>query len=355
MLKGTMGGLSVLSILLLTSFNCASSKQIKCPQHIKTFSAYPNEEAPTPDFYFKCENQTAVLRQCPAGFIYHFLTEKCIKSFTNVQNSRQKSNSDEGTTNDITHLSNQPTLGRIVNLGNLYYATTDHIANNENLWSQEDLEKMSLKQKSTKSSETETLITKDQLARNNMLKIEASLALSFMGGMVKVTGSAKYLDERRLQTNSVQVSLKFEATTSTESITADMKAHLSFTEICDKVGKKNGPTHVVTSLKRGFIGIFSFIKQTEDKTKNAQVAGYLQALIKGLPSIEIDASAEVETEETEKISKESLYVKFWGTTILDEAVTTFEDAVKVYKKLPEKAKKKQKCSELRPNTHQCLL
>ena len=333
-----MGGQGVLPILLLTCLRCVSSKLIKCPTGIESFSAYPSEEAPTPDFYFNCENQIAVLRKCSTGFVYQFLNEKCIKSSAEIPNIRQRGNPSLGRNQGINPRRNQNTLGRTVNLGNIYYAANDEIRWDENLWSEKILKSMSQKQQD-ETSETDTLITQDQLDRNNLLDIEANLALGFMGGLVQIGGSAKYLDDRRTQTNSVQVSLKFDATTETEWITADMKQDISYTEICNKVGTKNGPTHVVTSLKRGFRAIFTFVKETEDKTKNAEVGGQLSVAIKSLPNIQIEGDASVETKETDKINKESLRVKFWGTTILDEAVTTFDDAVKVYKELPEKAKK----------------
>ena len=328
-----MGGQGVLPILLLTWLRCVSSKVIKCPTGIESFSAYPSVEAPTPDFYFNCENQIAVLKKCSTGFVYQFLNEKCIKS-----SAGQRGNPSLGRNQGIYPRRNQNTLGRRVNLGNIYYATNDEIRGDQNLWSKKILESMSQKQQD-ETSETDTLITQDQLDRNNLLDIEANLALSFMGGLVQIGGSAKYLDDRRTQTNSVQVSLKFDATTETEWITADMKQNISYTEICNKVGTKNGPTHVVTSLKRGFRAIFTFVKETEDRTKNAAVGGQLSVAIKSLPNIKIEGDASVETKETEKINKESLRVKFWGTTILKEAVTAFAAAVKVCKELPEKAKK----------------
>ena len=58
------------------------------------------------------------------------------------------------------------------------------------------------------------------------------------------------------------------------------------------------------------------------------MGGSLSIFVKSLPSIEIDGSATVNITETEKLNREPLHVNFWGTTILDEAVTTFDDAVK---------------------------
>ena len=69
------------------------------------------------------------------------------------------------------------------------------MAQDENLWSQETLRN---KKQTTKqfSSEHKVAITQTTLDRTNLLDIDASLKLSFMGGLVSIGGSAKYVDNR---------------------------------------------------------------------------------------------------------------------------------------------------------------
>ena len=73
-------------------------------------------------------------------------------------------------------------------------------------------------------------------------------------------GRAKYLRDDKLTENSVRVNLGYEATTGTETIPYELG--ISHPQLCDKVGKPNGPTHVVTSVTRGFRGIFVFQKDS---------------------------------------------------------------------------------------------
>ena len=85
--------------------------------------------------------------------------------------------------------------------GNLYYGDKDLVKSDENLWSSAVLNEMSRK-KSVESSDVRIAITQSTLDRTNMLDIDASLKMSFMGGLVKITGSANYLDNRRTKKNS---------------------------------------------------------------------------------------------------------------------------------------------------------
>ena len=85
--------------------------------------------------------------------------------------------------------------------GNIYYGSKDFVAQDENLWSQETLrnKKQTAKQF---SSEHKVAITQTTLDRTNLLDIDASLKLSFMGGLVSIGGSAQYLDNRVKKANS---------------------------------------------------------------------------------------------------------------------------------------------------------
>ena len=67
----------------------------------------------------------------------------------------------------------------------------------------------------------------------------------------------------------------------------------------------------------------------------------MKVVIKSLPSIQIEAEAGVNISEEEKILTQDLEVSFAGDTILEHSVSTFEDAVRVYKKFSEVAIKSQ--------------
>ena len=96
-----------------------------------------------------------------------------------------------------------------MSLGNIYYGQDDHIATDQNMWNSESLEKRNNIEK--KISHNDVRMTQTVLDRMNHFDIDASLKLSFLGGLgmtrclfifnlfllVSTSGSAHYLDDRR--------------------------------------------------------------------------------------------------------------------------------------------------------------
>ena len=96
---------------------------------------------------------------------------------------------------------------------------------------------------------------------------------------------------------------------------------------------------MVSSIIRGFRGIFNFKKTIEESEKKSEIGGKLSVLIKavpGLASAEGDVSLNIK--ESEKSMTKNLEVNFWGDTILKDSVTNFDDAVRVFKDFSKYAK-----------------
>ena len=79
-------------------------------------------------------------------------------------------------------------------------------------------------------------------------------------------------------------------------------------------------------------GIFIFSQATTDETKNAEVGGNLKVLIESLPALQVDGNANVILTEEEEMGTRNLSVSFWGDAIIRDSVSSFEDAVRVFKK-----------------------
>ena len=99
--------------------------------------------------------------------------------------------------------------------GHLYYGTIDKVATDESLWTKESLEKRRIENQQT--SDYKVHIAESTLDRANELDITATLALSFMGGLAKVTGSASYLEDRKVKKNSggIVLQMRFRKITKT--------------------------------------------------------------------------------------------------------------------------------------------
>ena len=139
-------------------------------------------------------------------------------------------------------------------------------------------------------------------------------------------------------TIAVSVSLIYNSRNKQESLTQELREKLDYPKVCELVGKKNGPTHVVSSIVRGFRGVFNFRKRVEESEKKSAIAGKLFVKIKSVPGTEIEGDASLNITEHEKNMTKNLEVNFWGDAILDYSVTTYEDAVKVFKDFSTYAK-----------------
>ena len=75
------------------------------------------------------------------------------------------------------------------------------------------------------------------------MKIEASLKVSFLGGLVSVGGSARFLNDKRSSKYSARVTLKYDARTRFEQLTM---AHLHTSKISfPEILEQTQATHVV--------------------------------------------------------------------------------------------------------------
>lgn len=331
------------TIFIILNTISISATSISCPRHIRKFQAYPYNDVEKRLFFYDCSKgeNVAQLRKCEDGKIYNSGLEKCIDNDRNdyiEEPRRYKRNINQQPTQatNTDSIVVQPTLGRSVRLGALYYGSTDRISVSEHLWNTETLENAFIEKRP--SSHTETKISENTLDRLNNFKIDASLGLSFMGGLIEVSGHAKYLNDRKKSTHSLSMAHISNAYTSTESITTDMYSQLDYPDLCKNVGSRHGPTHVVSSIKRGFKSIFNFHLEKSTDYSQTDVEGHLMAKIANLPSLKIDAKVELKMSETETITGEKIKCSFFGDTILDSSPTNFNDAIAIYKSMSKLAR-----------------
>lgn len=315
--------------------NPLKMKTIRCPPGLKAFAGFPSEDCPSEAHFYKCVKGIAVVSKCNSTSRYDPVLSDCApsKGTTAIQRKLSEGGSPAEYRIDVD------ALGREVHLGNIYYGQDDHIATDQNMWTSESLKKRKNVEK--KISKNEIRITESVVDRLNVLDIDASLKLSFLGGLVSVSGSARYLDDRRDRKEMVSVTFLYDSINRVESVTQEMRLQTDYyDDLCKNIGK-GGPTHVVSSVTRGFRGVLNFKKYLSDFSKESEVQGRLKAVINNLPSIQIEAEAGVKISENEKILVQDLDVSFSGDTILDESISNFEDAVSVYKDFSKFALKSQ--------------
>ncbi|CAL4098549.1 unnamed protein product [Meganyctiphanes norvegica] len=223
-------------------------------------------------------------------------------------------------------------IGRPFKLGMLYDCRSDTLIPGITLWSKEKLEKdLTVKKESTQSMKIEA---SDNLSdKASLINIDAYLKLSFLGGLVSVSGSAKYLDDRISSSHQERVTLKYECTTKFEHLSMQTLAveNIDYPTVFDK----QDATHVVTGIQYGARALFLFDKQHVSSEEKRKVGGAVEVIVKSIPSFQIEGGATLDLKDEQKEVSKSLNCTFYGDVRPKTNPTTFEEAIQVYKGLNE--------------------
>ncbi len=130
----------------------------------------------------------------------------------------------------------------LVTLGALYDSRTDTVLTGVSLWNPETIDENKYVVHG-EHSKTEFHASNYLLDRMDLIDLDAALKLSFMAGLVEVSGSAEYLSNHQLHENQVRVTLSYKSTLKTEEVryTSDEVDHPNR---CSEVPQA---THVITS------------------------------------------------------------------------------------------------------------
>jgi len=147
----------------------------------------------------------------------------------------------------VINILKRPALGQIAGLGALYDARSDNFIPASLLKEPPPATSIAVTQKHStaiKISKTDTY--KEKLDR---LDVEAELSASFLAGLVKVSGSGRYLSDKRETNLVMQSSMYYSITTVEEELnlaSIDIKRCLAFDTLDSDVA-----THVVTGISWG--------------------------------------------------------------------------------------------------------
>merc|ERR1711974_538550 len=130
-----------------------------------------------------------------------------------------------------------------------------------NLWSPEVIDTHKI-ESNVGYSNTDFYTDEDILKRLDIMGVEAEMKLSFMGGLIKVAGGAKYLHDQDLDENTVRSTLAYKATTKSEVL--PYGTPVTYPGVCKEVTSDPtddmAPTHVVTEIVYGLNGYMVFKK-----------------------------------------------------------------------------------------------
>ena len=224
-----------------------------------------------------------------------------------------------------------PALGRPFGLGMLYDRRSEKLILGKTLWSPDHLDQaVNTITKPYTNSEVLAEDTIDDKA--SALNIEASIKLSFLGGLVNVEGAAKYLDDRKTSSRHSRVVLKYETTTELKQLTMEHlgRGKVQYPEVFDQ----DIATDVVVGILYGAKAFLIFDQEVSKDESLKEVHGNMEVLVKALPGISVDGRGSVDINENQKKKTEKMHCKMYGDFRTEESPTTYEEAVRVYKQLP---------------------
>ncbi|XP_073683617.1 neoverrucotoxin subunit alpha-like [Garra rufa] len=220
-------------------------------------------------------------------------------------------------------------LGRPLFPGMLYDCRSDSFIPGVTLWDKkslsEDLDSHPQLQTDLKFSSSDSLSSKSSL-----LDVSASVKASFMGGLVEVGGSAKYLCDTKSSNHQSRVTMYYNETSRFDQLTMTQLGKITYLQVFDQ----KTATHVVTAVLYGAQAFMVFDQMSSQDEKKQEIEGQLKVMVKKLPGFSIEGEGSVKMTEDEKRITENITCTFHGDFHLEQSPTTYMEALNVYKRLP---------------------
>ncbi|CAK6979901.1 uncharacterized protein LOC128369826, partial [Scomber scombrus] len=225
-------------------------------------------------------------------------------------------------------------LGRPFSLGMLYDCRKDSLIPGMTLWDLNDL-KNDIHERPQCYNNFEIVASESIADKSSALNVKTSLKASFLGGLVEVGGSAKYLNDSKTSKNQsrARVTLKYQATTKMQQLSMN---HLGRGNVKNQnVFEEKIATHVVTGILYGAQAFFVFDREVSDEESHQDIQGNMKVMIKKIPCLSKEGEGSLKMNDKDKEKVEKFSCKFHGDFLLKKSPTTFQDAVQVYQSLPE--------------------
>ncbi|XP_051745224.1 neoverrucotoxin subunit beta-like [Ctenopharyngodon idella] len=227
-------------------------------------------------------------------------------------------------------------LGRPLFPGMLYDCRRDSFIPGVTLWDKkslsEDLDSHPQPRTDVIFSNSDSLSSKF-----NLLDVSASLKASFLGGLVEVGGSAKYLRDTKSSNQQSRVTKYFSETTRYEQLTMSHLGQITYPQVFDQ----KTATHVVVAVLYGAQGFMVFDRTFSEEENKQEIEGELNAMVKKIPDFSSGANATLKMTSAEKKMAEKITCTFHGDVRLEQNPTTYMEALSLYKQLPTLLKNPQ--------------
>ncbi|XP_055751106.1 stonustoxin subunit beta-like [Salvelinus fontinalis] len=224
-------------------------------------------------------------------------------------------------------------LGRPFSLGMLYDCRNDYLIPGLTLWNEEPLRKHII---TTDEPFTDfKVITSDSTAdKYSLLNVNGSLKASFLAGLVKVEGSAKYLKDVKESQNQARVTLCYSTTKKNCQLAMNHlgQEHIKYKEVF----REGIATHVVTGILYGANAFFVFDREVSSEEDRQDIEGHLKVMFNMVPDVSIEGESDLDMKNTSKTKADKFSCRFHGDVLLENNPVSFQDAMDTYKTLPQK-------------------
>ncbi|KAI2644019.1 Stonustoxin subunit alpha [Labeo rohita] len=220
-------------------------------------------------------------------------------------------------------------LGRSLYPGMLYDCRKDSFIPGVTLWSMKSLSENLDSRPQTKTdlkfSSSDSLSSKASL-----LDVSASLKASFLGGLVEVEGSAKYLRDTKSSNQQSRVTMYYSETTRFEQLTMSHLGEITYPQVFNQ----KTATHVVMAVLYGVQAFMVFDRTFSEEENKQMIEGDLNVMVKKIPKFSLEGKGAINMTDDDKKVAEKIKCTFYGDVRIEQNPTTFTEALEVYKKLP---------------------
>ncbi|KAL1276278.1 hypothetical protein QQF64_035901 [Cirrhinus molitorella] len=227
-------------------------------------------------------------------------------------------------------------LGRPLFLGMLYDCRKDSFIPGVTLWDKkslsENLDSRPQPMTDLKFSSSDSLSSKASL-----LDVSASLKASFLGGLVEVGGSAKFLHDTKSSNQQSRVTMYYSEISRFEQLTMTHLGKFTYPQVFDQ----KTATHVVTAVQYGAKAVMAFDRTFSEEENKQEIEGELNLMVNKIPLFSIEGNAALKMTDDEKKTAEKIACTFHGDISLKQNPTTYMEALTLFKELPTLVKENQ--------------
>ncbi|MGH0174387.1 UNVERIFIED_CONTAM: hypothetical protein FKN15_013895 [Acipenser sinensis] len=166
--------------------------------------------------------------------------------------------------------------------------------------------------------------------KSHLLDVSASLKASFLGGLIEVGGSARYMKDDVSSARQCRVTMKYSKTVRYEQLTMSQLGKITYPQVFDQ----QTATHVITAVLYGAQAFLVFDQMASTEEHKQEIQGTLHVMAKKIPLFSIEGEGALKLTDAEKETADKFTCSFHGDFDIKQNPTTYLEAIEVYKTLP---------------------